>query len=196
MKSNLLPCCWWTASVARLCLLAPYAQGQELYRLPAVYEFDAFPNGMGVQLTAWKNQANRVEEYAREAVADVDADDENDDEDSQDADTGKMTDEPLGKAPEDNSLQFLRTSTPLLQRGQVSVDYGFRYIWKEIPGLSVLPDGSCTTGRIRTRRITSPLGLRYGYTPRTQLFRAARWLFDSRQGRSGETRCHNRLWGW
>ena len=85
------------------------------------------------------------------------------------ADEAAEVDEPLGEAPEDNSLLFLRRSTPLLEPGRMAIDYGFRYSWREFPGLSLLPDGSLTTGRVRTRKLTHPLGIRYGLNRRTQL---------------------------
>lgn len=87
-----------------------------------------------------------------------------------DAASGELDDESLGEAPEDNSLLFLQRATPLLEPGAVSIDYGFRYTWREFQGLSLLPDGSLTTGRVRTRQLTSPFAIRYGRSRRTQLF--------------------------
>jgi hypothetical protein len=71
--------------------------------------------------------------------------------------------QPLGQAPPDNSLEFLRTVTVLLQPGQMQIDYGGRYTWRDdtiLPGL--LPS--------RNRQIYSPFAIRYGYTERMQLF--------------------------
>jgi hypothetical protein len=69
---------------------------------------------------------------------------------------------PIGRAPEDTRLNFLRTATVLLQPGQAQFDYGGRYTWRDfgIPLLLVQ----------RNRQIYSPFALRYGLTPRAQLF--------------------------
>ncbi len=42
--------------------------------------------------------------------------------------------EPLGEAPEDNSLLFLRRATPLLDPGAFAIDYGLRYTFRETQG--------------------------------------------------------------
>ncbi|MCA9166643.1 MAG: hypothetical protein KDB23_03200 [Planctomycetales bacterium] len=95
---------------------------------------------------------------------------------SDDAASGKQDgkeeykEKPLGEAPEDNRLAFLRQSTPMLRPGQVSCDYGFRYVWRDSIALSLLPDSSLTTGRVRTRQLSMPLGIRYGWSNETQLF--------------------------
>jgi len=75
-----------------------------------------------------------------------------------------------GQAPEDNSLAFLRTATPLLAPNQWAFDYGLAYTWREFDGLTILPDGSLSTGRLRTRQLTSPFAVRYGWSRRLQLF--------------------------
>jgi hypothetical protein len=70
--------------------------------------------------------------------------------------------QPLGQAPPDNSLVFLRTATVLLQPGQIQFDYGARYTWRD--------DGIPLVATIRNRQIYSPFAIRYGWRPNVQLF--------------------------
>ena len=83
---------------------------------------------------------------------------------------GPTESERLGQAPEDTSLLFLRRSTPLLEPGQWELDFGLSYSFQEFEGLTVLPDNSLSTGRVRTRRLTVPLAVRYGWSKRMQPF--------------------------
>lgn len=78
--------------------------------------------------------------------------------------------EPIGEAPTDNRLLFLRTAAPLLKQGQTQFDFGFQYQWQEFTGLAALPGNQIGLGRVRTRKLTVPFAVRYGYTDRLQLF--------------------------
>lgn len=94
---------------------------------------------------------------------------------SSDAATGGSTGgESLGIEPEDRSLDFLRTVSPLLAKGECQFDMGFVYSMYEndIPILfdnTPDPDG-IAEGRVLVRTMTVPFALRYGLTDRVQLF--------------------------
>lgn len=88
-------------------------------------------------------------------------------------DVDDYAEEPLGEAPEDNSLLFLRRATPLLDPGAFAIDYGLRYTFRETQGFSAINANGQTIllpGRTRTRALTHPVGIRYGLNSRTQLF--------------------------
>ncbi|NIL97184.1 MAG: hypothetical protein GTO53_06400 [Planctomycetales bacterium] len=83
---------------------------------------------------------------------------------------GIAGDEKLGEAPEDNSLQFLRFQTVLLEPGEAQFDVGLLYsITEDDFPLFLRPDAVVDTN-IRQRRLIVPLELRYGLTPRMQAF--------------------------
>ncbi len=83
----------------------------------------------------------------------------------------------LGEAPEDTRLLFLRRTAPLLEKGELAIDTGFQYRWREFKGLGTNPVPGSTelliTQRARARQIFTPLGIRYGATDELQLFAAA-----------------------
>ena len=86
-----------------------------------------------------------------------------------------VPEEPLGQAPEDNSLAFLRTQTVLLEPGQWEFDYGLRYIWQQnsISALVALPAPPGAVGavtRLRHRQFIVPVAIRYGWNERLQPF--------------------------
>lgn len=73
--------------------------------------------------------------------------------------------EPIGQAPQDNRLNFLRSATVLLQPGQMQFDWGVRYTWRDFSHYDfALPF------TLRNRQLVSPFAIRYGLTPRIQLF--------------------------
>ncbi len=77
--------------------------------------------------------------------------------------------------PQDNSLQFLRNNTVLLEPGQLQVDYGLIYtmVENEFP-VAVTDGGGVVTGavrgRVRPRTLTVPFQARYGLNELAQLF--------------------------
>ena len=84
--------------------------------------------------------------------------------------TGPTEDKPLGKAPEDNRLLFLREATVLLQPGQWQMDYGIAYSMQEWFRPIVLPNLNLSEDRFRDRRVYVPFALRAGVTKRLQAF--------------------------
>ncbi|MFZ5829308.1 MAG: hypothetical protein ACOY3P_04435 [Planctomycetota bacterium] len=78
--------------------------------------------------------------------------------------------EPIGRAPEDNRLQFLRSATPLLQPGQFQFDWGVQYSLEESAFPVIVPPGLLDDRRIREHLIYSPFALRFGVTQRAQGF--------------------------
>ncbi|NOY30492.1 MAG: transporter [Planctomycetes bacterium] len=81
--------------------------------------------------------------------------------------------ETLGREPEDNSLQFLRADTVLMDPGQVQYDYGMTYSLfdRSIPFIVTSPAGtSVQLARFRRRELLVPLEIRYGLARRIQLF--------------------------
>jgi hypothetical protein len=87
--------------------------------------------------------------------------------------------EPLGKAPEDNSLLFLRQATVLLAPGQCQLDYGFVYTWQELIFPVELSGGDLANDRLRTRSLVVPNALRYGLTKRVQLYANIPWGYGN-----------------
>jgi hypothetical protein len=77
---------------------------------------------------------------------------------------------PLGKAPEDNRLLFLRSATVLLAPGQWQFDWGLSYGMKEIFRPIVLPTLDLGEDRFRDRRLNVPFAARYGVSKRIQAF--------------------------
>lgn len=84
--------------------------------------------------------------------------------------TGGTEAKPLGRAPEDNRLQFLRTATVLLQPGQWQFDWGVQYAMQERFRPTILSNVLLSQARYRDRRITSPFALRTGLDECTQAF--------------------------
>ena len=90
-------------------------------------------------------------------------------------DKGAIADaETLGKEPVDNSLQFLRADTVLLEPGEFQYDYGMTYSKFDIT-LPVLVNIDPNTvgvehAEFRLREVRVPLEVRYGLARRIQLF--------------------------
>jgi hypothetical protein len=82
--------------------------------------------------------------------------------------------EQLGREPEDNSLQFLRTATVLLNPGESQCDVGLSYLLTENDFPLLLIDGMDIVGvadaRFRVRELTVPTQYRLGLTKRVQGF--------------------------
>ena len=81
--------------------------------------------------------------------------------------------ESLGEEPEDNSLQFLRADTVLLDPGQFQFDYGVTYTKFDLPVPVVLstPSGNVVElAQFRAREMRLPFEIRYGLARRVQLF--------------------------
>lgn len=79
------------------------------------------------------------------------------------------SDQPLGQAPPDNSLQFLRGSTVLLQPGDVQTEYGLFY--SLLQNRFFEPDGFGGLIEVETinRSFVAPLTMRYGLSEDIQL---------------------------
>lgn len=77
--------------------------------------------------------------------------------------------ENFGEPPPDTSRQFLRQNTVLLDPGQRQFDFGVVYQVNDLL-TPVVDRGQLVNLRIRRRQIFAPLTLRYGWSPRTQLF--------------------------
>jgi len=81
--------------------------------------------------------------------------------------------ETLGREPVDNSLQFLRADTVLLDPGEAQYDYGMTYSLfdQRIPVILTSTSGtSVVLARFRRREMLAPLEVRFGLTRRIQLF--------------------------
>ncbi len=78
--------------------------------------------------------------------------------------------ETLGSEPEDNSLQFLRADTVLLEPGQMQFDYGVTYSLFDQTLPAINGSNQLELARFRQRELLVPLELRYGFTRRIQLF--------------------------
>ncbi len=85
--------------------------------------------------------------------------------------------ESLGKEPENVGLQFLRTQTVLLKRGQWQFDAGLpTHCRTDFPVALVDGGGDVigvSEGRIRQRLLVVPFEARYGLSQRIQLFASA-----------------------
>lgn len=77
----------------------------------------------------------------------------------------KPPEQPIGRAPEDTRLNFLRTATVLLQPGQMQFDYGVRYVFRDFSAADLLFPFTR-----RNRQLYSPFAVRYGLAPRVQLY--------------------------
>ncbi len=77
--------------------------------------------------------------------------------------------ENFGEPPPDTSRQFLRQNTVLLDPGQCQIDFGVVYQLNDLLA-PVVDQGQLVNLRIRRRQIFAPLTLRYGWSPRLQLF--------------------------
>ena len=82
--------------------------------------------------------------------------------------------EKLGDEPEDNSLQFLRTSTVLLEPGEFQFDIGLEYTLAQTEFPILLTSGMLIQGvddvDLRVRELVVPMELRFGLLRRVQLF--------------------------
>jgi hypothetical protein len=82
---------------------------------------------------------------------------------------GGRPDEEYGEAPSDHSLQFLRGQAVLLAEGQWQFDYGLVYA-VDASHLPALDMGNVVRADVERRRLFAPLGVRYGWDQRTQIF--------------------------
>jgi hypothetical protein len=83
--------------------------------------------------------------------------------------------ERLGEEPEDNSLQFLRATTVLLEPGESQCDVGINYALTETDFPLLLTDGmgdivGVADAQFRIRTLSVPLEYRIGLTKRVQGF--------------------------
>jgi hypothetical protein len=81
----------------------------------------------------------------------------------------------LGTAPEDNTLEFLRTATVLLEPGDMQCDIGFEYSLTENDFPILLTDGmgnvvGVDNVEFRGRELAVPIEVRYGVLKRLQAF--------------------------
>ena len=79
--------------------------------------------------------------------------------------------EQLGEEPEDNSLQFLRADTVLLDPGETQYDVGVTYSLFEDTFTAIdVATGTLVEAEMRSRQLVVPVEIRYGLTRRSQLF--------------------------
>jgi hypothetical protein len=83
--------------------------------------------------------------------------------------------EHLGEKPEDNTLQFLRATTVLLEPGEAQIDVGINYALTEADFPLLLTDGmgdivGVADANFRIRTLSVPLEYRIGLTKRVQGF--------------------------
>jgi hypothetical protein len=82
--------------------------------------------------------------------------------------------EKVGDEPEDNTLQFLRTQTVLLEPGESQCDIGINYLFSENRFPILLLDSGIPVGAddvvFRIRELTIPLEYRVGVLKRAQAF--------------------------
>jgi hypothetical protein len=82
--------------------------------------------------------------------------------------------EKLGEEPEDNTLQFLRTQTVLLEPGEAQFDIGINYLFSENDFPILLLNSGIPVGTdnvlFRIRELTFPLEYRVGLLERVQGF--------------------------
>ncbi len=79
---------------------------------------------------------------------------------------------PIGEAPEEEDVttQFLRRSSLVLQPGSWQIDLGLLYGWQQTDLITVLPPGVPVFERVRNRSFIVPLNVRYGLTPKVEVF--------------------------
>ena len=96
--------------------------------------------------------------------------------------------EQLGREPEDNTLEFLRTETVLLKPGDTQCDVGLNYLLTETEFPILLADDmgeivGVDEINFRVRELTLPIEYRMGLHPRVQgLCRSADWLVEHATG--------------
>jgi hypothetical protein len=81
----------------------------------------------------------------------------------------------LGTAPEDNTLEFLRASTVLLNPGKMQFDIGLQYVYTQNEFPLLLTDGMGTVVGVdnvefNSRELAVPMEIRYGLLKRVQVF--------------------------
>jgi len=81
----------------------------------------------------------------------------------------------LGTAPEDNTLEFLRASTVLLNPGSMQFDIGVQYVFTQNEFPLLLTDGMANVVGVDnvefdSRELFVPLEIRYGLLRRVQVF--------------------------
>ena len=81
----------------------------------------------------------------------------------------------LGSAPEDNTLEFLRASTVLLNPGSMQFDVGLQYVFTQNEFPILLTDGMGTIVGVdnvefNSRELAVPMEIRYGLLQRVQVF--------------------------
>ncbi len=83
------------------------------------------------------------------------------------------SEEPIGQAPPDNSREFLRSVTVLLQPGQIQFDWGVEYSLQKTttPGIALVDNELVVFDQeLRDRRLLIPFAARLGVAPRVQAF--------------------------
>jgi hypothetical protein len=81
----------------------------------------------------------------------------------------------LGTAPEDTTLEFLRTSTVLLNPGDMQFDIGIQYVFTQNEFPLLLTDGMGTVIGVdnvefNSRELAVPMEIRFGLLKRVQVF--------------------------
>lgn len=76
----------------------------------------------------------------------------------------------IGQPPVDNSLEFLRQQTVLLDPGEMQLDIGLSYSLFENDFPDLAPGSLLVEGQVRERELIMPVELRYGLSQYAQLF--------------------------
>jgi len=101
----------------------------------------------------------------------------------------------LGEEPENNTLQFLRSTTVLLEPGESQYDVGIGYALAETDFPLLLSDGVNIVGvadaEFRVRQLTVPIEYRLGLTKRVQGFVGVPLGWANTQVAVGDTEAHN-----
>lgn len=81
-----------------------------------------------------------------------------------------QSDQKIGEAPRDTSLDFLRQQAVLLKPCEWQLDIGFSYLIFDNHSAYITTEGELVEARLRQRLLTMPLEFRYGLYERVQLF--------------------------
>jgi hypothetical protein len=148
----------------------------------------AWSAGEGARLAAYQETLPAPPDQAGE---DAFRDDAGQDNTGGDGESKTLADaERVGEEPEDNTLQFLRTQTVLLEPGESQCDIGINYLFSENRFPVLLLDDGIPVGAddvlFRIRELTFPLEYRVGLLKRVQGFIGAPIGWSNTQVALGE----------
>lgn len=149
-----------SASLVSIILAASFASAQDT-PLPNIFRPDPQIRSTGFPLLQSEDSSEKSADEITESGEEVS--------DVEDTDRTSRSEQPLGHAPPDNSLQFLRGSTVLLQPGDIQTEYGLFY--SLLQNRFFEPDGLGGLIQVETinRSFVAPLTMRYGLSEDIQL---------------------------